>query len=200
MFVFSLNDICQTKDGGIRNNNRVQNKQIFADLLKNQALSKTPIILILNKLDDFQEELKEPKFREEWKRYTGLREENEILWVHSSLHCFSFQDFLRKFIEDDLRSLDPSKDREIYIFRTIAKRTESMQQIFVPMVSVIVGCPKSIEDNAGTKIWKLCAQTSSSFFSVINWIIIYISSESWAILKSPIGQANADDEETNLGI
>ena len=79
MFVFSLNDICQTEDGGIRNNNRVQNKQIFADLLKNEALSKTPIILILNKLDDFQEELKEPKFREEWKRYTGLREENEIL-------------------------------------------------------------------------------------------------------------------------
>ena len=172
MFVFSLNDICQTKDGGIRNNNRVQNKQIFADLLKNEALSKTPIILILNKLDDFQDELKDPKFREEWKRYTGLQEENEILWVYSSLHCFSFQDFLRKFIEDDLRSLDPSKDREIYIFRTIAKSTESMQQIFVPMVSVIVGCPKSIEDNVtGTKIWELCAQTSSSFFSIINWII-----------------------------
>ena len=88
LFVFSLNDICQTKAGSIRNNNRVRNKQIFADVLKNEALSKTPIILILNKLDDFQEELKEAKFREEWRGYTGLQEETEILWVHSFSHSF----------------------------------------------------------------------------------------------------------------
>ena len=79
LFVFSLTDICQTRDRSIRNNNRVQNQQIFEDVLKNEALSKTPIILILNKLDEFQEELKEPKFKEEWMRYTGLQEETEIL-------------------------------------------------------------------------------------------------------------------------
>ena len=79
LFVFSLTDICQTRVGSIRNNNRARNKQIFEDVLKNEALSKTPIILILNKLDKFQEELKEPKFKEEWMRYTGLQEETEIL-------------------------------------------------------------------------------------------------------------------------
>ena len=62
---------------------------------------------------------------------------------------------LRKFIEDDLRSLDPSQEREIYIFRTNAKNTDFMQQIFVPMISVIIGCHKSIEDNAGTNEWEL---------------------------------------------
>jgi GTPase SAR1 family protein len=150
LFVFSLNDICQTKAGSIRNNNRVQNKQIFADVLKNEALSKTPIILILNKLDDFQEELKEAKFREEWRGYTGLQEETEIL----------------NFIEDDLRSLNHSKDRGIYIFRTIANNTEFMQQIFVSMISVIVGCHNRIEDNAGTIIRQLRVETSSSFLSL----------------------------------
>ena len=55
-------------------------------------------------------------------------------------------------IEDDLRSLNPSKDREIYIFRTIAKDTMFMQQIFVPMISVILGCKKITDNNAGTKI------------------------------------------------
>jgi len=136
LFVFSLTDICQTRVGSIRNNNRVQNQQIFEDVLKNEALSKTPIILILNKLDEFQEELKEPKFKEEWMRYTGLQEETEIL----------------RFIEDHLRSLDPSDGREIYIFRTIAKNKDFMQQIFVPMISVIIGCHKSIENNAGAII------------------------------------------------
>merc|ERR1719184_82379 len=120
LFVFSLKDMCQTTAGSRRNNNRVQNKQIFEDVLKNEALSKTPVILILNKLDDFQEELKEPKFREEWRRYTGLQDQAPV----------SLQTEILKFIEDDLRSLDPSQDREIYIFRTNAKNTDFMQQIF----------------------------------------------------------------------
>ena len=59
---------------------------------------------------------------------------------------------IRNSIEDDLRSLNPTKDREIYIFRTIAKDIMIMQQIFVPMISVILGCKKIIDNNAGTKI------------------------------------------------
>ena len=51
-----------------------------------------------------------------------------------------------------MRSLNPTKDREIYIFRTIAKDIMIMQQIFVPMISVILGCKKIIDNNAGTKI------------------------------------------------
>ena len=69
LFVFSLKNMCQSTAGS-----RVRNKHIFADVLKNETLSKTPVILILNKLDDFQEELKEAKFREEWIRYTGLED------------------------------------------------------------------------------------------------------------------------------
>ena len=148
--------MCQSTAGS-----RVRNKHIFADVLKNETLSKTPVILILNKLDDFQEELKEAKFREDWIRYTGLEDlapvslQTEILWVFSPSHSFLFWTFLRKFIEDDLRSLDVSTDREIYIFRTIAENKEFMEQIFVPMISVIIGCHKSTWENADTNKWEL---------------------------------------------
>ena len=53
--------------------------QMFQDLLKDEALSGISIVLILNKLDDFQEKLKDPKLIEKWRKTKGLQEESEIL-------------------------------------------------------------------------------------------------------------------------
>ena len=64
-------------------NDNNQVGKFFKDVLENEALSKTPIILILNKLDDFEEKFNEEKSREEWRRLTqGLQEKNKILWVY----------------------------------------------------------------------------------------------------------------------
>ena len=76
LFVFSLSDICEPTAGSTTGNNGVQ---MFQDMLKNEALSGIPIVLILNKIDDFQEKFKDPKLIEKWRKTKGLQEESEIL-------------------------------------------------------------------------------------------------------------------------
>lgn len=145
VFCVSLSDYDECLDEDPTVNKMQESLQLFAEMLKNEALKDATILLFFNKKDLFREKIKKTNITTAFPDYTGAQDYDDALdFIHQQFLRLSKHSCLNISMEseDDFVDFVPQPSRPIFCHTTCAVSFVDMQQEWGMALRSILARPR----------------------------------------------------------